>query len=206
MRIVLTGFNPFGGLEVNPSAVVVERLAAAPPPGVELAAAVLPTEYAAADARLAALLAAAPPAALLALGVARGSAEVRLERFALNLDDSEPDNAGDAPRGRVIAPEGPAAYRSTLPLEALHAALAAEGFPVALSNHAGTYLCNHVFYRARHELARQGSAAPCGLIHLPESAAGEAPPGMLSLEGAVRVVGRCLEVLAESLAAGPQSL
>jgi pyroglutamyl-peptidase len=100
--------------------------------------------------------------------VAAARGKISLERIALNLDDeSSPDNAGLVRSGRPIVRSGPVAYRSTLPLESMRRALDRRGFGAAISNHAGTYVCNHVFYVARHEIERMGSHASCGLIHVP---------------------------------------
>jgi pyroglutamyl-peptidase len=198
MRILLTGFEPFGKLEANPSQLIVERLADGA--GRDLVAEVLPTEYAAAGARIRALIRQVHPGAVVCLGVAGRSDAIRLERVALNLDDTQkPDNAGETPAGRLIAPAGPVGYWSTLPLAEMHAALQEREIPVRLSNHAGTYICNHVFYAARHEIERLGSGVPCGFIHVPLAAhqAGteEELERSLPLDTMVQAVTCCLEVL-----------
>lgn len=168
MRVLLTGFNPFGENRVNPSQRVVEALAARPQIGFELITQVLPTEFAAAGSHMRSLIREKRPDAVVMLGLAAGRSMISFERVALNLNDSSaPDNAGDQPVGRLIAPQGPAAYWSTFPLERMQSALQERQIPVGVSNHAGTYVCNHVFYTARHELEQLGSSALCGFIHLP---------------------------------------
>jgi pyroglutamyl-peptidase len=110
----------------------------------------------------------------------------------LNLDDASiPDNAGVLKSGELIESDGPAAYWSTLPLERFYHALALENIPVSFSNHAGTYLCNHVFYVARHE-----TAAPpilCGFIHVP--LIDETGEKGLPFSALVRAVGLCIEIV-----------
>lgn len=202
MRVVLTGFEPFGDHELNSSQVVVEALAerARLAGRQDLHASVLPVAYASAGAAVSSLIAAIEPDAVLCLGLAANQGVLCLERVALNLDDARvPDNAGETRQGQLIVPDGPVAYWSTLPLEAMQEALEAQSVPVRTSNHAGTYVCNHVFYVARHELACRGSRAPCGLIHLPLLAGQSGSPQegspCLDRETMVRAVTCCLEVL-----------
>lgn len=195
MRILLTGFQPFGQLEVNPAQLIVEHFAAQERP--DLIARVLPTEYRASAETLAALLRAEQPDALICLGVAQRRPAINLERVAINVDDAPlADNAGVLASGELIAPDGPAAYWSTLPLAALHAALAERGIPVSYSNHAGTYVCNHVFYSARHLVAASDRPIPCGFIHVPDllKTEGETSSG-LALETMIAAVDICLRVV-----------
>lgn len=202
MAILLTGFEPFGSVTRNPSGSIVEHVrSSATGAFAGVAGEVLPTAFAAAGERLRNLIRAHRPQAILCLGVAAERSAIDLERIALNLDDAErPDNAGAAPRGRPIVPEGPVAYRSTLPLDAMHAALQAAGCPVRLSNHAGTFVCNHVFYVARHEVERlglvqAGAAVPCGLVHVPLPVEAETDGHGLTLARLIEAMARCLEVL-----------
>jgi pyroglutamyl-peptidase len=170
MNILLTGFEPFGDVAINPSQAVVQQIAARTVGRGEerLVTEVLPVEFEAAGERMRALIRSLRPEVVVALGLAGAAQTIRLERVALNLDDAqEPDNAGMVATGRPIVPGGPAAYWSTVPLEALKQAIAAREIPVRISNHAGTYVCNHVFYVARHEIEQLGLDARCGLIHVP---------------------------------------
>jgi pyroglutamyl-peptidase len=103
--------------------------------------------------------------------------EVRPERIAVNFDDGEEDGRHVA---RRIAEDGPVGYFSTLPVEQMVADLAAEGVPAKGSNHAGSYICNHIFYYARHRFERGGIATPMGFVHVPPL------PEMLKPEDAKR--------------------
>jgi pyroglutamyl-peptidase len=121
-----------------------------------------------------------------------------LERVALNLNDSDvSDNAGEIIQGQLIEVEGPAAYWSSLPLTGMIEALERLGVPAVISNHAGTFLCNHVFYVARHEVEQVGIPCRCGFIHVPgvsTGIAGDIDSGLplaLMLEG----IECCLDVL-----------
>jgi pyroglutamyl-peptidase len=198
--ILLTGFNRFGDLDVNPSELILESIAGRTRASgrTDLVTEVLPTEYRRAGNRLCELIREFKPRAILGLGAAMGTRTLRLERVALNLDDSnEPDNAGEIARGRSIEPHGPMAYGSSLPLTRMHEALDALGVPAVISNHAGTFLCNHIFYVSRHHVERLGIPCQCGFIHVPATSAhvrGDSHCGMplsLMVEG----IECCLDVL-----------
>ncbi len=166
--ILVTGFTPFAGLADNPSAIVVEHLAAKGVPGVALATRLVDVVWATAALDLVAAVDEVRPAAIVCFGLARGRDAINLERFAVNVDDSATaDNAGAHRRGVPIVADGPAAYTTTLPLPEIGAALADEGLPVRFSNHAGAFLCNHAFYVVRHRLALAGMEVPAGFVHLP---------------------------------------
>ena len=162
--LLVSGFEPFGVLRENPSQRVVEHLAIRGRVGAHpLVTAVLPTEYERAARMLLALVDEHLPRAVVALGVAGDAHTLRLERWAKNLDDADaPDNAGERRIGRAILSGGPTRYASTLPVERMHARLAAAGWPVAISTHAGTYVCNHVFYALRHALEQRGGRYALG--------------------------------------------
>jgi len=199
MKILLTGFEPFGPVRVNPSEQIVRRLAeeARKDGESDVLAEVLPTEFAAAERRVRRLIRKHRPDAILCLGVAPKRRTISLERVALNLDDdSLPDNAGRRRNGRLIVSKGPAAYWSTLPLDRFHRRLSKRHIPVSYSNHAGTYICNHVFYVARHEVEQSGRIIPCGFIHVPPAGkrSKKAAAGM-TLETLIGAVKNCVEVL-----------
>ena len=158
--ILVTGFEAFAEHEANPTAWLVDRLAGTP--GV--AAAVLPVTWEGSVARFAELVDRHRPAASVAFGLSFAAESVAVERVALNLDDStRPDNAGELRRGARIDEHAPAALWSGLPVDAVVAALAAAGLPATASAHAGTYVCNHLFFEAR----RRWPGLPAGFVHVP---------------------------------------
>jgi pyroglutamyl-peptidase len=167
-RVLVTGFEPFGdGAGVNPSELLVAELAAAPPEGVELETAVLPVAYARSTDALRAAVDAAEPDVVICFGQADGRTGISVERFAHNLDSSESaDNDGVSSEAEIDA-TGPVAYRSTLPVTEIVAALREEGIPAAESRDAGGFLCNRVFYELMRllELERPGAAG--GFVHVP---------------------------------------
>jgi len=177
--LLLTGFEPFGGDSVNPSAMVAMALhgrviEARAPQGASSRARVrslvLPCCFAEAPGALEQALQMWRPLAVLALGLAAGRTGLTPERVAVNLADARiADNAGAQPRDEAVVPGGPAAYFSTLPVKAMVAAMQAAGAPAALSLSAGSFVCNQVFYRLMHRLAQDGSApgTRAGFMHLP---------------------------------------
>ncbi|MCD4866020.1 pyroglutamyl-peptidase I [Pseudomonas sp. PLB05] len=166
MTLLLTGFAPFGGEELNPSWEAVRRLDGERLGDLPVVAAQLPTEFGAALRVLDELLDRYRPTLVVAVGQAGGRAELSLERIAINVDDARiPDNVGRQPIDEPVVPGGPAAYFSTLPIKAMVHALRAAGFPAAVSQTAGTFVCNHVFYGLQHRL--QGTGVRGGFIHIP---------------------------------------
>ncbi len=198
MKILLTGFNAFGSVRRNPSEQIVRKWAQQQPAPLssELVCEVLPTEYAAATRRLRSLIRKHRPDAILCLGVAASRKVISLDRLAVNLDDDpHADNAGVIRRASKIVPRGPAAYWSTLPLDTMHAALRRRRIPVQYSNTAGTYLCNHAFYIARHETEQEYQPIPCGFIHLPREVRQQRKPARgFTLDQMMRAVICCLEI------------
>lgn len=196
MTLLLTAFDAFAGVAVNPSQLVIEALALRNPS--DLVAAVLPTAFGASGNRMRQLIRDSRPRSVVCLGVKSQSSAIQLERFALNLDYSDsPDNDGQVLKADVINPRGPAAYHSTLPLELFAARLRAMQIPVAFSDFAGTYVCNHVFYIACEE-ARQFTPEPrCGLIHVPMVPASGTGLGMrnVDLPLMVSAIENCIQIL-----------
>ncbi|MDE1959043.1 MAG: pyroglutamyl-peptidase I [Xanthomonadaceae bacterium] len=166
-RVLLTGFEPFGGETVNPSWEAVRALRGRRIAGHRIAVARLPTAFGDALAELDAALIATRPRLVIAVGQAGGRDRLSLERVAINVDDARvADNRGRQPVDVPVVAGAPAAYFSTLPIKAALAALTAAGIPAAISQSAGTYVCNHVFYGLMHTLAlRRGVRG--GFVHIP---------------------------------------
>jgi pyroglutamyl-peptidase len=166
-RVLVTGFEPFNGGTVNPSARLIEALSAGPPRGVELGTAVLPVAYARAADALRTAVRAAKPDVAICFGQADGRTGISVERFAHNLDGAEQSDNDGVAWGAEIDPAGPVAYRSTLPVDEIVAALRAEGIPAGESRDAGGFLCNHVFYVLMQTLERERPQARGGFVHVP---------------------------------------
>lgn len=166
-RVLLTGFEPFGGETVNPSWEAVRALRGRRIAGHRVAVARLPTAFGDALAALDAALAATRPRLVIAVGQAGGRDRLSLERVAINVDDARiADNHGRQPIDQPVIAGAPAAYFSTLPIKAALAALTDAGIPAAISQSAGTYVCNHVFYGLMHALTQRRGARG-GFVHIP---------------------------------------
>jgi pyroglutamyl-peptidase len=192
MKILLTGFEPFGKATSNPSGEIVKQIS-----GDNIVTAILPVAYAKSAERLLALIEEHNPDVVICLGQAEGRTEITPERVAINLDDARlADNEGVLRSGIKIIDGGPDAYFSTLPVKEIVEAIKAKGVPAAVSLSAGTFLCNHVFYVAQNKFA--GTNVRSGFVHVPlmDSQSPEFPglPTM-PLDQMVTAVRAMLEVL-----------
>ena len=184
--VLITGFEPFDGDIVNPSMEAIRVLASHRPEGVRLAVAPLPVSARRIEAALREALEAHRPDVVIAVGQAGGRAEMSVERVAINVDDFRiPDNAGDQPVDEAVVASGPAAYFSTLPIKAMVRRMREVGVPANVSQTAGTFLCNHVFYLVRHFAETEFRGMRAGFIHvpaLPEQAARNPGQSSMALE------------------------
>lgn len=166
-RVLVTGFEPFGGEVVNPSWEICQAL----PAGIgkaRIETQRIPVEFRSAIEAAALAIDRVKPALVVSLGEAGGRFVMSVERVAINVDDARmPDNAGAFPIDEPIAKVGPAAYFATAPVKAMVAAMVAQGVPAEVSNSAGTYVCNHLFYGVLHYLAASGHSARAAFIHVP---------------------------------------
>lgn len=192
--VLVTGFEPFDGAEVNPSQEIARNLNGTVITGHTVVGALLPCVFGAALPELQRLLRMHRPTLVIGVGQAGGRAAITPERVAINVDDARiPDNAGAQPVDRPVVRGGPAAYFSTLPVKAIVASLRAAGVPSEVSQTAGTFVCNHVFYGLMHALRRRKGVRG-GFIHVPFLPE-QAPPGQASLplEDMVLGVGLAVE-------------
>jgi pyroglutamyl-peptidase len=197
MEALVTGFEPFDDHTVNPSsaalALLPQRIGA-----LEVRTQVLPCVFGQALAVLREAVAATEPDIVLCVGLAGGRAELSLERVAINVDDARiPDNDGNRPIDTPVIADGPPAYFSGLPIKAAVAELRRAGLPAAVSNSAGTFVCNHLFYGVMH-LAAEGRFR-AGFLHvpyLPEQAARHPGAPSMALADIARGIETILSVTA----------
>lgn len=181
---LVTGFEPFDGDPLNPSWLIAQALHDRRVQGHRVQAVQLPCTFSGAIPALQAALRRHRPALVLALGQA-GRSVISMERVAINVDDARiPDNAGAQPVDQPVRAAGPAAYFSTLPIKAMAAALQRAGVAAEVSQTAGTFVCNHVFYGLMHGLRRHPGVRG-GFVHvpmLPEQAAARGGAAGMPLE------------------------
>lgn len=202
--VLLTGFEPFNKEPINPAWETVRALDGWSEGGFRVAARQLPCVFGDANAAMRSLIDELQPALVIAVGQAGGRVDLSVERVAINVDDAPiKDNAGLQLLDQPIVAGGPAAYFSTLPIKAIVAALRAAGLPASVSQTAGTFVCNHVFYGLMHALAGRNDVK-AGFIHipyLPEQAARHPGAASMSLaqmtEGILVAIRTALSVKAD---------
>ena len=164
-KLLITGFDPFGGEKINPAWEAVKLL----PDRIGnyvLCKLEIPTVFGVAAQRVLAEARETEPDVILCIGQAGGRAAVTPERIGVNIRDARiPDNAGNQPRGAFCVPEGPAAYFATVPVIAMEEAVREAGLPATVSNSAGAFVCNDVLYTLLHHFA--GTDVKVGFIHVP---------------------------------------
>ena len=167
MKILVTGFDPFGGETVNPALEAVKSLPSEIH-GAEVHWVAIPTVFYKAAEVLETAIVRYQPDAVLCIGQAGGRAGLTPERVAINQDDARiPDNQGNQPIDTPIRQDGQAAYFSTLPIKAMVQAIKEEGLPATVSNTAGTFVCNHLMYQALYLADKKFPHMKSGFMHIP---------------------------------------
>ena len=167
MKILVTGFDPFGGEKVNPALEAVKSLPSVIH-GAEIRWVEIPTVFYQSAEVLEAEIVRYQPNVVLCIGQAGGRASLTPERVAINQDDARiPDNQGNQPIDTPIRLDGQAAYFSTLPIKAMVQAIKEEGLPATVSNTAGTFVCNHLMYQALYLADKKFPHMRTGFMHIP---------------------------------------
>lgn len=206
MKILATGFTPFGGEKMNPAWEAVKRLPDTIA-GAEIVKLEIPTVFARCGQAVEAAIQASRPDAVLCVGQAGGRACVTIERVAINLADARiPDNEGAQPVDQPVCADGPAAYFATVPVKAMVKHVRDHGIPCQISYSAGTYVCNCVMYEVLHMAAVRYPGLRAGFIHVPfsdEQAVGK-PAGTPS--ASLAVIAKALELAAEAVVNAPPEI
>jgi len=195
MTILITGFEPFLDHESNPTQDVLTQLGTEIH-GHAIHTVLLPVLYDKAFDILLPLLEEYRPDLVLMLGLASGSKHIRLERIAINLSDSlHPDNAGIIHHNQTILADGDTAYFSTLPLDAIQTQLQQNSVPVTISNTAGLYVCNNLFYHMMHHIKTNHLTTLAGFIHVPDVSSDTVELSLSSIRDAIFII--CKTILNE---------
>jgi pyroglutamyl-peptidase I len=200
MKILLTAFTPFDGESINPALEAMKLL----PDKIgqlEVIKLEVPTVFGKSALLVLERIEQEKPDFVLSIGQAGGRAEITPERIAINIDDAGiPDNEGNQPVDQPIYLDGENAYFSTLPVKAMVEAIKKEGIPAALSNSAGTYVCNHLLYSVLYYIQINALPIKAGFIHvpyIPEQTEEKKDKPSLELSEIVRGLNAALETISK---------
>lgn len=167
MKVLLTGFDPFGGESVNPAFEAIKLLPSTIA-GAEIVYVEIPTEFKKSAPAVEAAIKEHNPDIVINVGQAGGRSCVTVEKVGINLADARiPDNAGDQPLDEPLQADGPTGYFATIPVNAMVQNVRAHGLPCHVSFTAGTYVCNCVMYNVLHMCATKYTNIRAGFIHVP---------------------------------------
>ena len=167
-KVLLTGFEPFGGERVNPSWEAVKQLHGEVIEDVTLVAEQIPTVFGKSVAVMEQLIQQHNPDIVICVGQAGGRLHITPERVAINMDDARiPDNQGNLPIDEPITDNGPVAYWSTIPIKRIVENMKESNIPASVSHTAGTFVCNHIFYGLMDYITLNSSSIRGGFIHIP---------------------------------------
>ena len=198
MKIIVTGFDPFGGETINPSIECVKALPEIE--GVELIRLELPTVFKESAKRLNEVINDVKPDAVLSVGQAGGRAGITMERIAINVDDARiPDNISQQPIDEEIQVEGEAAYFSTLPIKRIVKAIREAGISAEVSNSAGTFVCNHIMYQSLFAATKADKPFKAGFMHIPFIPEQTTDKPSLPLEESTRALQIAIETIRDYL-------
>lgn len=169
MRVLLTGFEPFGGDAANSSQETVKAVACDEFEDVDVVTGILPVSFKRVEEAICGLIDEAEPDVMIMLGQSGKSDCIKIERVALNLmDSSKGDNDGYAPDEETICPYAPPAYFTHVPVKKFRDCLIQRDIPAKVSNSAGLYVCNRTYFAALHHIAKTGIDTKAVFIHLPK--------------------------------------
>ncbi|MED3720653.1 pyroglutamyl-peptidase I [Geobacillus stearothermophilus] len=200
-KVLVTGFDPFGGETVNPSLEAVKQAAGWKTDRYIVEVRELPTVFGKSLVILHDAIMQVDPDVVICVGQAGGRADISVERVAVNINDARiPDNEGQQPIDEPVVPSGPVGYWSTLPVKAIVEALRRHGIPASVSYTAGSFVCNHVFYGLMHYITQSKKPIRGGFIHipyLPEQAARHPGKPSMALETIVEGLRLAIDVAVE---------
>ncbi|MBR4471825.1 MAG: pyroglutamyl-peptidase I [Erysipelotrichaceae bacterium] len=202
MKILLTGFEPFGGESVNPAKEAV-KLVKEEIKGAQIVKCYVPVVFGKAIETVHAAMKEENPDVVLCIGQAGGRYEVTPERVAINCDDGRiPDNEGNQPVDQPVFADGANAYFSTLPIKKMVEYMKKANVPAAISNTAGTYVCNHLMYGVRYYIEKEFPNTIGGFMHVPylhEQVMNKKETASLSKDDVVKAIEASIEAIVDSL-------
>ena len=201
MKILVTGFDPFGGEPVNPAIESVKRLPDEIA-GAQIIKLEIPTVIYKSLEKIDAKIAECDPDVILSIGQAGGRPDITVERVGINCNDCRiPDNEGNQPIDEPIYADWPDAYFSKLPIKAMVKAVNAAGIPASVSDTAGTFICNHVMYGVRYICEHKYPGKRSGFVHIPymtSQAVGKRGVPSMSLDDIVKGLTAAIEAIVKN--------
>lgn len=198
MKLLVTGFDPFGGESTNPALEAVKQLPDEIS-GAEIIKLEIPTVFNKSKEVVQEAMIKHQPDVVVNVGQAGGRFSVTPERVAINVDDARiPDNEGNQPIDEVIQEDGQAAYFTQLPVKAMVASMKEAGLPGAVSNTAGTFVCNHIMYQVQYMIDKEFPNVKGGFIHvpfIPSQVVDKPNQPSMSLKDIVRSLEKSLEAI-----------
>ncbi|MGL5412669.1 MULTISPECIES: pyroglutamyl-peptidase I [Bacteria] len=167
MKVLITGFDPFGGESINPAWEAVKAMKDNID-GIEVIKLQIPTVFKKSAEKLFAGIEEHKPDAVICIGQAGGRYDMSVERVAINMDDGRiPDNEGYQPIDTPVYEDGENAYFATLPIKGIVEEIKLAKIPASVSNTAGTYVCNHIMYSLLYYISKNNLNVKGGFIHVP---------------------------------------
>jgi len=201
MKILVTGFDPFGGEKINPAIESVKKLPDEIA-GAQIVKLEIPTVCHRSLEVIDEAIAKYDPDVVLSIGQAGGRSDITVERIGINIDDCRiPDNAGQQIIDEPVFADGPAAYFVNIPIKAMVINIQKQNIPASVSNTAGTFVCNHVTYGVRHIIETKYPGKRSGFIHipfLPEQVIDKKNMPSMSLETIVKALIAAIETIVET--------
>ncbi len=201
MKILVTGFDPFGGEKINPAIESVKKLPDTIS-GAEIIKLEIPTVCHVSLKVIDEAIEKYNPDVILSIGQAGGRYDITVERIGINIDDCRiPDNAGNQIIDEPIYKDGPAAYFSNLPIKAMVKRVQERHIPASVSNTAGTFVCNHVLYGVRYLIETKYPGKKSGFIHipfLPEQVVDKKEKASMSLDTIVEALTAAIEAIVDT--------
>jgi pyroglutamyl-peptidase len=198
MKILVTGFDPFGGEKVNPAIEAVKRLPDTIA-GADIIKLEIPTVVYKSLKTIDAAIAKYNPDTIISIGQAGGRPDITVERVGINCNDCRiPDNEGNQPIDEPVYADGPDAYFSLLPIKAMVAKIQSVGIPASVSDTAGTFICNHVLYGVRYLCEHKYPGKKSGFMHIPymtSQAVGKRNTPSMSLDEIVKGLTAAIEAV-----------
>ena len=202
MKVLITGFEPFGGERINPAWGAVRGIPDAIG-AINIVKLQIPTVFRKSIEMLEKAISEEHPDLVICIGQAGGRFDISLERVAINMDDARiPDNEGNTPVDERVYEDGQNAYFSSLPIKAIVQAIRENNIPASVSNTAGTYVCNHIMYGLLYMIDKKFHSMRGGFIHvpfIPEQVIGRSNVPFMSLEHITQALTIAVEIAGKTL-------